>query len=128
MYDAPRMPEFTRAEAKALSVCVERFTASFQRDVAEAIDVPLQKAVDAQLIKLLRRDLVSLELLMAAPWFQETTALRAPALGTRAGRRSRSGSRCSTSTAFSPIGRCRLAPTRRRTTPKEHGEGADCDV
>jgi diguanylate cyclase (GGDEF)-like protein len=132
------MPEFTRAEAKALSVCVERFTASFQRDVgdviarqfrgiqpadvaeligqlsllgrqldspqkpvvvhdghsgllkrvlvdqrreqAEAIDGPLQKAVDAQLIKLLRRDLVSLEFLMSAPWFQDTKALRVPAL------------------------------------------------
>lgn len=138
VYDAPRMPELTRAEAKALSVCVERFAASFQRDVAEviarqfrgiqpadiadlvgqlsllarqldspqkpvvvhdghcgllkrvlvdqrreqaeAIDGPLQKAVDAQLIKLLRRDLVSLEFLMAAPWFQDTTALRVPAL------------------------------------------------
>jgi diguanylate cyclase (GGDEF)-like protein len=132
------MPEFTRSEAKSLSTCVDRFTASFQRDVAEviarqfrgiqpadiaeligqlsllnrqldsphkpvvvhdghrgllkrvlvdqrreqaeAIDVPLQKAVDAQLIKLLRRDLASLEHLMAAPWFQETQALRVPSL------------------------------------------------
>ncbi len=31
------MPEFTRSEAKSLSTCVERFAASFQRDVAEVI-------------------------------------------------------------------------------------------
>lgn len=132
------MPEFTRSEAKALSVCVERFTAAFQRDVAEviarqfrgiqpadiaeiigqlsllgrqldspqkpvvvhdghrgllkrvlvdqrrqqadAIDVPLQKAASATLIKLLRRDLVSLEFLMDTEWFRETIALRVPAL------------------------------------------------
>lgn len=51
-----------------------------RREAADAIDVPLQKAVDPQLIRQLRRDLGSLEHLMSAPWFQETTAQRMPEL------------------------------------------------
>jgi diguanylate cyclase (GGDEF)-like protein len=51
-----------------------------RRENAEAIDLPLQKAVDPQLIRMLKRDLFSLEHLMAAAWFQETTALRVPEL------------------------------------------------
>jgi diguanylate cyclase (GGDEF)-like protein len=132
------MPEFTRSEARVLATCVERFAASFGREVAEviagqfrgvqpteiseligqlsilgrqldgrqkpvvvhdayrgllkrvlidqrrenaeAIDIPLQKAVDAQLVRLLKRELFSLEHLMAAPWFQETEAQRVPEL------------------------------------------------
>lgn len=132
------MPEFTRSEARALATGVERFTATFRREVegviaaqfrgcqpaeiaellgqlsllghqlearqkpvqvhdayrgllkrvlidqrreqAEAIDVPLQKAVDGQLIRMLRRELFTLELLMSAPWFHETVALRLPRL------------------------------------------------
>lgn len=51
-----------------------------RRENAEAIDVPLQKAVDPQLIRLLKRELLSLEHLMSAPWFQETAAQRVPEL------------------------------------------------
>jgi diguanylate cyclase (GGDEF)-like protein len=132
------MPEFTRSEARGLATCVERFTISFRRDVAdviasqfrgvepaeitdligqlsillrqlesrqkpvvvhdayrgllkrvlidqrrenaEAIDVPLQKAVNAQLIRQLKRELYALEHLMSAPWFEETEAQRMPEL------------------------------------------------
>jgi diguanylate cyclase (GGDEF)-like protein len=132
------MPEFTRSEARVLATCVERFTASFRRDVAdviagqfrgvepteiseligqlsllarqlegrgkqvevhdayrgllkrvlldqrrenaEAIDLPLQKAVDPQLVRLLKRELFSLEHLMWAAWFQEAEAQRVPEL------------------------------------------------
>jgi diguanylate cyclase (GGDEF)-like protein len=132
------MPEFTRSESRVLATCVERFTESFRRDVAnvvagqfrgvepaeiseliaqlsllsrqlegrgkqvvvhdayrgllkrllldqrrenaEAIDLPLQKAVDPQLVRLLKRELFSLEHLMAASWFQETEAQRVPEL------------------------------------------------
>lgn len=132
------MPEFTRSEARVLATCVERFTDTFRRDVAnviasqfrgvtpaeitdlvgqlsllgrqlegrgkqvvvhdayrgllkrvlldqrrenaEAIDVPLQKAVDPQLVRLLKKDLFSLEHLMSAPWFDEAEAQRVPDL------------------------------------------------
>lgn len=132
------MPELTRAEARALTTCVERFTETFQRDVAdviaaqlrgvqptevadligqlsllkrqmegpqkpvivhdayrgllkrvlvdqrreaaEAIDVPLSKAIDPQVIRLLKRELLSLEHLMSGAWFEETEAVRIPEL------------------------------------------------
>ena len=132
------MPELTRAEAKTLSVAIERFGQHFQREVAgvlasqfrgaqpaeineligqlsilghqlegrqkgvlvhdahagllkrilidqrrriaEEIDLPLQKAVDAQLIRLLEREILSLEHLMQAPWFQEARPIRIPRL------------------------------------------------
>ncbi len=51
-----------------------------RRENAEAIDLPLQKAVDAQLARLLRRDLLAIENVMAAPWFEETEPQRVPEL------------------------------------------------
>lgn len=51
-----------------------------RRENAEAIDIPLSKAVDPQVIRLLKRELFSLEHLMSAPWFEETEAVRVPEL------------------------------------------------
>jgi diguanylate cyclase (GGDEF)-like protein len=51
-----------------------------RREVAREIDVPLQKAVDGQVIKMLRRELHLLEHFMQGDWFAETSALRVPAL------------------------------------------------
>lgn len=51
-----------------------------RRKDADAIDVPLQKAIDGQLIKALKRDLQFIEYLMQASWFQEAEAARVPRL------------------------------------------------
>jgi diguanylate cyclase (GGDEF)-like protein len=51
-----------------------------RREVAREVDVPLQKAVDGQIIKMLRRELLLLEHFMQAEWFSETAAMRMPAL------------------------------------------------
>jgi diguanylate cyclase (GGDEF)-like protein len=51
-----------------------------RREVAAEVDVPLQKAVDRQVIKMLRRELLLLEHFMQGEWFAETPALRVPAL------------------------------------------------
>src|SRR6185312_11314092 len=64
----------------ALLPLVKRILVEQRREVARAIDAPLQKAVDAQVIKMIRRELHSLEHLMGSPWFDETEALRLPAL------------------------------------------------
>jgi diguanylate cyclase (GGDEF)-like protein len=51
-----------------------------RREVAEAIDVPLQKTVDMKVTQQIRRELLSLEHLMSGEWFEATTPLRVPAL------------------------------------------------
>jgi diguanylate cyclase (GGDEF)-like protein len=51
-----------------------------RRENAEAIDLPLQKAVDAQLARLLQRDLLAIEHVMGAPWFEETAPQKIPEL------------------------------------------------
>lgn len=51
-----------------------------RRENAEAIDLPLSKVVDPQVIRLLKRELFSLEHLMSADWFLETEAVRIPEL------------------------------------------------
>jgi hypothetical protein len=51
-----------------------------RRAVAKAVDVPLQKVLDGQVVKQLRRELLSLVHLMSGGWFEETEALRVPAL------------------------------------------------
>lgn len=75
-------------EVRQRPVCVhdahgpllKRILIDQRRENAEAIDVPLQKAIDGQLIKLLRRDLLFLEHIMQAPWFGEAESLRIPEL------------------------------------------------
>jgi diguanylate cyclase (GGDEF)-like protein len=51
-----------------------------RRRVAEEIDGPLEKAVDPQLVRLLRREISSIEYLMEAPWFEVATPQRLPRL------------------------------------------------
>jgi diguanylate cyclase (GGDEF)-like protein len=134
------MPEFTRAEARAIAERVGRFAEAFKRDVgdvlaaqfrgcqppevaealgqlailqrqleardssgkvkvhdghaallkrlivderrrvAEEIDLPLQRAVEGQLIRMLRREIGSIEYLMEAPWFESAVPQRLPRL------------------------------------------------
>jgi diguanylate cyclase (GGDEF)-like protein len=51
-----------------------------RRHVAGEIELPLQKAIDGQMIKLLRRGIASVEHLMEAPWFDASEAQRIPRL------------------------------------------------
>lgn len=64
----------------AFSGLLKRVLLDQRREQAEAIDLPLQKAIDGQLIRMLRRELLTLEGLMSAPWFQETSPQRLPRL------------------------------------------------
>lgn len=64
----------------AYSGLLKRVLIAERRENADAIDVPLQKAIDAQLIKALKRDLQFLEYLMLSPWFVAAQAVRAPRL------------------------------------------------
>jgi diguanylate cyclase (GGDEF)-like protein len=64
----------------AYSGLLKRILIDQRRENAEAIDVPLQKAVDGQMIAMLKRDLHFIEHIMQAPWFQEAEALRVPEL------------------------------------------------
>jgi diguanylate cyclase (GGDEF)-like protein len=51
-----------------------------RREVAQAVEVPLQKVVDGAVTRMLRRELLSLEHYMNVEWFDEVEALRTPAL------------------------------------------------
>jgi diguanylate cyclase (GGDEF)-like protein len=51
-----------------------------RRDLAREVDIPLQKTVDGQVMRLLRRELVLIEHFMQGAWFAETAAMRMPAL------------------------------------------------
>src|SRR5689334_9411910 len=42
------MPEFTRSEARGLATCVERFTQSFRRDVADVVSGQLRGVEPAE--------------------------------------------------------------------------------
>lgn len=64
----------------AHSGLLKRILIDQRRENAEAIDVPLQKAVDGQIIAMLKRDLHFIEYMMQAPWFQDAEALRVPVL------------------------------------------------
>jgi diguanylate cyclase (GGDEF)-like protein len=64
----------------AYSGLLKRILIDQRRENAEAIDVPLQKAIDGQLIKALKRDLQFIEYIMQAKWFQEAEAIRLPRL------------------------------------------------
>jgi diguanylate cyclase (GGDEF)-like protein len=59
---------------------LKRLILSERRRVAEEIDLPLQRAVDGQLIRMLRREIGSIEYLMEAPWFDEVAPQRLPQL------------------------------------------------
>jgi diguanylate cyclase (GGDEF)-like protein len=64
----------------ALLPLVKRVLIEQRRAVAEAIDEPLQKAVDGGVIRMLRRELLSIESLTEGEWFARTQALRLPAI------------------------------------------------
>lgn len=64
----------------AFNGLLKRILIDQRRDSAEAIDLPLQKAVDDKMISALKRDLQFIEYLMDAPWFQQATAFRLPAV------------------------------------------------
>ncbi len=51
-----------------------------RREQARAIDGPLQKTTDGQIIRMLRRELHLVEHLMSASWFADVVPLRVPAL------------------------------------------------
>jgi diguanylate cyclase (GGDEF)-like protein len=57
---------------------LKRVILSERRAVATEIDGPLQKAIDPQVIKMLRRDLDRFAHTMAAPWFEAATAQPIP--------------------------------------------------
>ncbi|XXT24899.1 GGDEF domain-containing protein [Sorangium sp. So ce429] len=59
---------------------LKRILIDLRRDSATAIEEPLQKAVNADTIRHLRREVHGLEQLMAAPWFAATRALQVPRL------------------------------------------------
>jgi len=59
---------------------LKRIVIDERRRCAEAIDLPLQKAIDPQLIKHLHREVRPLEEMMTTPWFLEARALRLPRL------------------------------------------------
>ena len=57
---------------------IKRVLIDERRHAAEAIEVPLQKAVDRRIIRELKRGVDLLELFMSEPWFADTVALRVP--------------------------------------------------
>ncbi|AUX42689.1 hypothetical protein SOCE26_041220 [Sorangium cellulosum] len=59
---------------------LKRILIQLRRDSAMVIEEPLQKAVNADTIRHLRREVHALEQLMAAPWFAATPALQVPQL------------------------------------------------
>ncbi|WP_438020490.1 GGDEF domain-containing protein [Sorangium sp. So ce315] len=59
---------------------LKRVLIDLRRESAAAIEEPLQKAVNADTIRHLGREVHGLEQLMAAPWFAVTGALRVPRL------------------------------------------------
>lgn len=64
----------------AFNGLLKRILIDQRRDSAEAIDVPLQKAVDDRMISALKRDLQFIEYMMDAPWFQQAMVSRLPAV------------------------------------------------
>lgn len=63
-----------------LTPLLKRIVIDERRRAAEAIDPPMQRAIDPQLVRHLQREVRPLEEMMAAPWFQEARALRVPRL------------------------------------------------
>lgn len=59
---------------------LKRIITDERRRAAEAIDEPLKKATQPEIVKLLHRELFPLEELMKAPWFEATVVLRMPAV------------------------------------------------
>jgi diguanylate cyclase (GGDEF)-like protein len=59
---------------------LKRVLVEERRRIAEEIDAPLQRATDRQLIKMLRREIASLEHLMEGPWFEAVEPQRLPRL------------------------------------------------
>ena len=59
---------------------LKRIVIDERRRAAEAIDPPMQRAVDPQVVRHLQREVRPLEELMNATWFRETQALRLPRL------------------------------------------------
>ena len=59
---------------------LKRIVIDERRRAAEAIDPPMQRAIDPQLVRHLQREVRPLEELMNVPWFQDTQALRLPRL------------------------------------------------
>lgn len=64
----------------AHSRLLKRIVLEERRRAAEAIDLPLQKAVDASLIRQLRATVRPFDQLMDEPWFAKTTAAHVPEL------------------------------------------------
>jgi diguanylate cyclase (GGDEF)-like protein len=63
-----------------LTPLLKRIVIDERRRAAEAIDPPMQRAVDPQLVRHLQREVRPLEEMMEASWFQEARALRVPRL------------------------------------------------
>src|SRR5262249_34418237 len=59
---------------------VKRVLVEERRRIAEEIDAPLQRAIDRQLIKMLRREIATIEHLMEGPWFEAVDPQRIPRL------------------------------------------------
>ena len=59
---------------------LKRIIIDERRRAAEAIDPPMQRAIDPQMVRHLQREVRPLEELMGAAWFHETQALRVPRL------------------------------------------------
>jgi diguanylate cyclase (GGDEF)-like protein len=59
---------------------LKRIVIDERRRAAEAIDPPMQRAIDPQMVRYLQREVRPLEEIMAASWFHETQALRVPRL------------------------------------------------
>lgn len=64
----------------AFNGLLKRILIDQRRDSAEAIDGPLQKAVDEKMISALKRDLHFIEYMMDAPWFRDASVTRIPML------------------------------------------------
>jgi diguanylate cyclase (GGDEF)-like protein len=64
----------------AHSGLLKRVIIDERRRVAEEIDGPLEKAVDGQIIRLMRREISSAEYIMEAPWFEGAVPQRMPKL------------------------------------------------
>ncbi|MEJ7735377.1 MAG: diguanylate cyclase [Polyangiaceae bacterium] len=63
-----------------LTPLLKRIVIDERRRAAEAIDPPMQRAIDPQLVRHLQREVRPLEEMMATAWFQEARALRVPRL------------------------------------------------
>jgi diguanylate cyclase (GGDEF)-like protein len=59
---------------------LKRVLVEERRRIAGEIDAPLQRAIDRRLIKMLRREIATLEHLMEAPWFEAVEPQRTPRL------------------------------------------------